>query len=272
MLTVVTQVTDHFPLTHFAPALETFRLPTEVFDPHGAWVNSYDIWECSQGSRKVGELIMERTPLNASRIRLNIGYRKTAAGGILRATMSLQCRTDELSTPVQWQAETAVHDANDQLIKDTRLSETGETTDRGLMVTTNGTGMRVRAQRPFTFYWCLFDAVQRLAGPAMRPLGFTLIDRLNHQVKPHQQLAFRLAATVQLGGRRIWREQKEELERGAIYRPVPVREGATATLLRAYNHTGQGVVPTIYWVDQSGRLLFVTSGLIAYVYSREARL
>ena len=266
-----TQMTDRFPLAHFERALDDFQPPTEAFDPLAAWVNSYDIWECSQGSRKIGALRIERTPLDARRAKLDVRFRKAAAGGILRAEMSLECRTDALATPICWQAQTVAHDAQDAPIEDTRLSETGEVGDRALRVTVGGTRTRTPVESPLTFQWCLFDAVQRLPGSEMEPLGFTLIDRLNHQVKPGQRLAFGVAPTVEVGGKRVWHEERQELERGVVYRPIPVREGAIATTLRAYDQTGHGIVPIVYWVDERGRLLFVLSGLIGYVLNAEAQ-
>ena len=267
----VTQMTDHFPLAHIERALEGFQPPTEAFDPAGAWANAYDIWECSQGNRKLGALRIEHTPLDERRGKLEVRYRKVAAGGILRAEMSLECKTDGLATPIRWQAQSCVHDTEDKPIEDTRLQETGEAGERALRVKVGETPVRIPVGGPFTFGWCLFEAVQRLDGERMQPREFTLIDRLNHQVKPDQRLAFRTGATVELGGKRVWREEKQPLEVGAVYRPVPAREGATATALRAYNQTGRGIVPTVYWVDERGRLLFALSGLIGYVLNAEAQ-
>jgi len=268
---LVTQVEDRFPLTHFERALEGFQPPTEAFDPRGAWVNTYDVWECSQGERKLGVLRVERTPRGSDLARLDVRFRKNAAGGVLHAEMSLECRTDALATPIRWQATTAVHDAQDTPIEDTRLTEGGEVGERALRVRVGGSRARTPFVPPGTFDWCLFDAVQRLPGVEMTPLEFTLLDRLNHQVKPGQRLACRAAHTIELGGRRVWREDKQVLERGAVYRPTPVREGAVTTALYAYDHTGRGTVPTVYWTDQRGRLFFVLSGLIGYVLSGEAQ-
>jgi len=267
----VTQMTDHFPLAHFERALDGFQPPTEAFDPLGAWVNAYHIWECSQGNRKIGALRIERTPLSARRAKLAVRYRKMAAAGILRAEMSVECKADGLATPIRWQAQSCVHDTEDKPIEDTRLQETGEAGERGPRVKVGGKTARVSVEGPFTFDWCLFEAVQRLPGEALEPLAFTLIDRLSREAKAEQRLAFRTAATVELGGKRVWREEKQTLEAGAVYRPVPAREGATATALRAYNQTGRGILPVVYWVNEQGRLLFALSGLIGYVLNAEAQ-
>jgi hypothetical protein len=263
----VTQMTDHFPLAHFERALENFQPPTEAFDP----ADAYDIWECSQGNRKLGALRIERTPLDARRAKLDVRYRKAAAGGVQHAEMGLECKADDLATPIRWRAQTCVHDTEDKPIEDTRLEETGEVGERALRVKVGKTTTRVPVKGRVAFAWGLLDAVQRLSGEGMQPLEFTLIDRLNHEVKPEQRLSFRAAPTVELGGKRIWREEKQPLEVGTVYRPVPAREGAIATALRAYNQTGHGILPIVYWVDERGRLLFALSGLIGYVFNAEAQ-
>jgi hypothetical protein len=277
----VTQMTDHFPLAHFERALEGFQPPAEAFDPLGAWVNAYDIWECSQGNRKIGALRIERTPLDGRRAKLAVRYRKLAAGGILRAEASIECRADALATPIRWQSQSCVHDPQDKPLEDTRLAETGEAGERALRVKVGEKAIRIPFEGPFTFDWCLFDAVQRLHekwdGGIFQDVGknasvpFLLIDRLSREAKPDQRLAFRTDVTVELGGKRIWREEKHQLEAGVVYRPVPAREGATATVLRAYDQTGRGIVPIVYWVNEQGRLLFALSGLIGYIFNAEAQ-
>jgi hypothetical protein len=268
---MVTQVTDHFALAHFERALQGFRPPAPDFDPAGAWVNCYDIWECSQGMAKLGALRIERTPLDGGRVKLDVTFRKTAKAGIMRAQMSVECLADELSTPVRWQAQTLSHDAGDAPIEDTLIRETGELADGQLRVRIGQTTTPTPVTGPVALDWCLFDAVQRLPGEALGPLSFTLVDRLSRQVKPDQRLTFRSAPTVELGGKRVWREEKQELERGTVYRPVTAREGAVPVALRTYDQTGWGILPIVYWVDASGRLLFVLSGLFGYVYNAEAQ-
>jgi hypothetical protein len=266
---MATEITQLFPLAHFGKALEGFRVPQELFDPHGAWVNAYDLWECSQGSRKIGALRIERTLIDRERAQLQVTYRKAASGGLLRATEAIECKTDTLATPVRWQTETVVHDAQGEPLEETRLAETGEAGARVLRVMVGGTPTRTPVNPPLACAWGLFDAVQR--APDDLNQAFTLIDRLNSQVKPEQRLTYRTSETVELGGTRVWHEEKRELERGTVYRPVAAREGATAVPLRAFDHVGRGLVPTVYWVDDRGRLLFVLSGLIGCVYNAEAQ-
>ena len=52
------------------------------------------------------------------------------------------------------------------------------------------------------------------------------------------------------------REEKQELEVGALYRPVPTHEGAVATRMHAFEQTGEGVLPIVYWVTGRKRLFW----------------
>jgi hypothetical protein len=261
---------DVFPLAHFERALSGFRPPTRPFDPRGAWVNTYDIWECSQGFARLGELRIARTP-TAGGARLEISFRKQATGGSHVATMTLECRSDLLCTPVRWEAETVLCDGQGAPIEDTRIRETAEVREETMVVKIGSQEQHSAIVWPATLDWGLFEAVQRLPGADLQPTHFTLIDRVNHQVKPGQTLRFRETLTVELGGRRVWREEKQELERGTVYRPVPGREGSVAVNFRVYHQTGHGIVPITYWVDSNGRLLLVLSGLFGYLWREEAQ-
>jgi hypothetical protein len=267
----VTQIADHFPLAHFERALQNFQPPGGPFDPAGAWVNAYDIWECSQGYAKLGAVRIERTPLAGGGAKLDVKFRKLGKGGSMRLTMSVECQGDALATPLRWQMENVVHDGQDAPLEATRIQETGEIVGGELRLTTGRATTRTAVPGAVALDWCLFDAVQRLPGPALEPVAFTLVSRLSCQVKPGQRLSFRSAPTVELGGKRVWREEPQELERGTVYRPVAGREGAVASKLRAYDQTGRGIVPVVYWVDESGRLLLVLAGLFGYIYNAEAQ-
>lgn len=264
------EMTEPFPLPHFERALARFQPPTGPFDPHGAWVNTYDIWECSQGFAKLGEVRIARTPQEGGS-RLEVRFHKLAAGGSHRATMALECRTDLLGTPVRWEAETVLHDAQDAPIEDTRIRETAEVRDGTMVVRMGRREQRTAIPGLATMDWSLFEAVQRLPGAELQPTSFTLIDRVSHQVKPGQRLSFGAAAKVEMGGKRVWREEKQELERGTVYRPVAVREGSVTVNFRVYHQTGHGIVPVTYWVDSSGRLLLVLTGLFGYLWREEAQ-
>jgi len=264
------QVTDHFSLAHFERALDKFSPPTGPFDATGAWRNTYELFMCIGGATRVGSLSIERAILGGGLVGLGVRYEKRAAGGSLVCRADLTCADDVLCTPLSWELESVVLDAAGKPIEDTRLAESASV--KGPMIEVSGSGgaRRTPLPLPFTLHWSLFDAVQRLGRQDTAETRFTLVDRLNNQVKPGQTLAFRKETCVDLGGTRVWEEERVPLEVGAVFRPVETREGATPTTLWAYEQFGQGILPIVYWVDQQGRLLFVLSGLIGYVLTPEA--
>lgn len=264
-----TQMADHFSLAHFLGGLEGFTPPTGPFDPSGSWRHGYHMLMSVGKVTRQGMLIVERTPLADGTARLQVECTKRASGGTQRYVARLLCGANALSGPISWELETYLLDTEGKAIADSRLEETGRAVDGGLEVSTGGKTRRLVIPGAFTLHWSLLDAVQRLPGDDGAPLSFTLIDRLNCQAKPGHILAFAEEATIELGGRPVWDEQKQELEAGTLYRPVQRRLGAVATNLRCYEQTGTGILPTFYWVDERGELLVVSSGLIAYIHAGE---
>ncbi len=91
--------------------------------------------------------------------------------------------------------------------------------------------------------WSVFDVVQRLPGREAQTLKFALLEEMD-LLKPGQRRAFREEKQVELGGRRV--------------------------RLRGYHQIGRGVLPWLYWVDESGRLLLAYSGVRAFLYDAQA--
>ncbi|MHB9037244.1 MAG: hypothetical protein ACYC64_11315 [Armatimonadota bacterium] len=244
MSEAVVQVADCFGLGHFKKRLIGCSLPQTSFDPHGAWKNSYDIVFGGFGddAHLLGSLSIERIPVDAESARFVVRYRKDALGGKQSFQGELQCVNNDLSTPINWESESVVYGQPGDVIADTRLKESGAL-HKGTMTVA---GRRTTIAGPVAMCWGLMDAVQRLPRDKMLIKRFTLIDRLNSQVKPNQTLTLRDSISVDFGN--------------------------VKADLHAYDHTGEGTLPTVYWVDDRCRLLFVTSGLIAYVYNADARV
>jgi hypothetical protein len=261
---------DLFPFRHFVRALDGFVLPREPFDPAGAWVNTYDLVERSGRSGRVGALRLERQPLAGGRARLIVAHRKVCTGGAVQARAEIECGTDALSTPVAAKSETWATDGKGAVLDDSRLAEVVEFGPEGLVLRRDGRDWRLPATPPLTLDWCLFDAVQRL--PPGQPVagGFSLAGRLNYEVRPDQVLRPMAPALVRVGGHPVWVEKAEPLEAGTVYRSVAAVEGAVEAPLSGFEQDGTGILPTTYWLSEQGRLLFVFSGLFAWVFNAKA--
>ncbi len=261
-----------FAFRHLARAVDGFAVPVGPFDPRGAWTATFELVERAGKTASLGALQLERTPDGPSAARLRFRHRKQAGGGVGWATGEIGCAVDALSTPRAWTLQSWVADLRGGEIEDTRLDEQVEVRD-GTLRRAGGEREQVTpAPGPLALDWGLFDAVQRLPHGAMPELRFALIDRLGMCLKPDQLLAFSQSVTVSLGGRRAWVEQAEVLAAGTRYRPVERLEGAAEVRLHSYEHSGQGILPTTYWVDDAGRLLFVLSGMMAWIRNPRAQV
>jgi hypothetical protein len=256
---------DLFPLRHLARAADGFAVPTGPFDPLGAWTATYELVERAFKTASLGALQLERVPDGPERALLRCHYRKHAGGGVGRASAEIRCAVDALASPLSWTLESWVADPQGREIEDTRLNEKVDVHGGELRRTGAGRERVTPAPGPLALDWGLFDAVQRLPRKTTPELRFTLIDRLGACLKPDQLLASTQSVTVSLGGQHRWGEQAEQLEAGTRYRPVERVEDATAVRLHSYEHTGQGILPTTYWVDDAGRLLFVLTGMLAWI-------
>lgn len=264
-------LTDRFPFPHFGPALDGIRPPDEPFDPAGEWTNTYEMWLCVTRQHRIGSLRVRREPLAADLARLTVSLRKRGNWGMMRAHAIIECATDALSTPRRWTVETHSEDERGAVIEGTRLSESAQLETDVATIAAGGRTRRVTLSGPVAHHWGLFDALQRLV-PGTAVPTFTLVDRLNSQIKPGHNLSYRGELEVEVGGRRVWREEAEELEVGTLYRPVEGREGDTRLRLRAWEHLGEGILPVTYWLDERGRLQYVFSGIIGFVLNPQAPL
>jgi len=267
-----TPMEEIFSFGHFTPALNGFKPPRGPFDPAGAWTQGYNIIMALGRTNVIGGLRIQREPLPGGKSRLKVAHQKRAAGGSLHLTAEIDCSADALSKPTGWRLETVVQDAAGKPMEETRLRESVTVQGDHLLVSDGATQRKLNVSEPFTMPWALMDAVQRLPSREMHPQSFTLVDRLNNQVKPGHLLSPHGEKVVALGGRSVWTEEKQPLEVGTVFRPVRSRQGTVSTTLRAYRETGHGILPTVYWVDEQGRLLFVFSGLIAYVYNPDVEV
>jgi hypothetical protein len=260
-----------FALRHVARALDGFLIPDGPFDPDGPWTATYELVERAFKLGTCGALRLERVPDATGTARLRFRFRKQSGGGVMWAAGEIRQAVDALGSPLAWSSETWVTSRDGREVDGTRWSEqveVGEGTLRRL-----GVGLAPRLTAfigPLATEWGLFEAVQRLARTPGGEWHFSLADRLGTCVKPGQVLTVGPSLTVSLGGQRVWGEEAQALAVGTVYRPLERTEGATDVRLQGYEQTGQGILPTTYWLDDAGRLLFVLSGMTGWILKPQA--
>jgi hypothetical protein len=257
-----------FPLSVLTPVLAKFVPPEGAFTPEGQWTHKYGVYTIGQrGCARVGEVLLTRRP-DADGTRLMLAYDKAAPGGANRLTADIRCRADALASPMSWELAGSTAFSDGKQVPSTAFRQSAAVHGSGIELRDGVKRRALQVGPPFTLNWCLFDAVQRLPAEGMKPVQFTLLDDFD-QVKPGQTLAPHGQVTFAFGGSRVVRHRLVKLERGTIHRPVLEREGGQNVVLRQYSQTGRGVVPWVYYVDETGRLLFAVGGIEAYVWEEK---
>ncbi len=254
-----------FPLNTIVPGLEHFKPPPGDFTADGEWEHLYDVFALSRGCHRAGSLRLRRSAHGDNETRLQSTYDKVSPGGfrhVLNADMV--CGTDSLATPVRWSWRYTTRDAKGQVVPGTAFEKRARCDGETVTVSDKLAARTFKLTQSPVLSWALFEAVQRLPRESFDPLRFTLIDEFDLP-KPNQSIRYRNRLTVRLGGKRVQREQWRRLEKGRVRRTRWEREGGTDTVLHSYTHTGDGILPWVYWVDDSGRLLFARAGLKAFI-------
>ena len=104
--------------------------------------------------------------------------------------------------------------------------------------------------------WCLFEVIknfQRL--PKTEKLSFVLVDEVD-EIHTDQTVSF--YRKVKIVPSEIAIKLKEL---GIDQKTLPNKISKESYELFGYLHTGKGVIPTVYWLDKTGRVIFVISGI-----------
>lgn len=89
--------------------------------------------------------------------------------------------------------------------------------------------------------WGIIDVVRTMAAKGIRTRAFSTLDEMDI-IYARQEVRFRKNQTLRVG------------------------DGATSQVnFQIFDLQGDGVIPTVYWVDEGGRVVFVVTGAEAYL-------
>jgi len=231
--------TEPFTLDSITPHLQGFQCPQAELDPDGTWQHTYQVYTLTGRGGRVGILNLHRRNTEDRKILLEVNYRKFLPGRHTQLVLgSIQCRDETLATPLAWKFSSVVRNPQGKPVPHTSLETSAVKEGLTIVFKDGQTVRRIHKPNEYTVNWVLFDVVQRLPRKQGRALSFTLLDHFD-QVKPNQTLAYHGEQEVRLQD--------------------------TEVRLHRFDQLGEGVVPWVYWVDASGRLLYVVSGLEAYI-------
>jgi len=219
------------------------------FDPRASWVHRYRIWLCHGYygllNLDAGYLRIRRTAgSNDEAFTLDVEQKQVNWEGIVQVmTARIECRGDELSSPLRWTFTSEFFDAADRPMPSLALSHTGTIGDGAAVLVRNGIRTELKTAGAITADWCVFDAVQRLPFSESTHLEFDMLEGMT---------ALKTGQALRYGDRH---EDRPSFTRGELARFVQI---------------GSGVLPFEYWLDGKHRLLLATSGNRAYILDDRA--
>jgi hypothetical protein len=151
------------------------------------------------------------------------------------------CDTDEFISPRTWKTYSRIAlNEESPAFYNTGLQNEGDAGRGEVTIQTNGKPIRkAYGSLPLCWKWGLPAVVQKMAEASMAELQFALLDEFD-AIHQHQRMVLR---------------KKVKLDCG-VEHPVE---------FKVFELTGDGVIPTVYWVDNHNRTVFVISGMEAYV-------
>ena len=220
----------------------TTAAPTGDFSPEREWEQSYRIWMTGgDWDSYQGYVILKRSPAGSDEFNLDVleCLIMPRTRSIHETKVTARCRCDTFATPASWRLTSRVYDSKtEEEFSDARLEQEGSADSKHIVVATNGRKKTIQAPPTWTWNWSLLEAVQRKPSARDCSAEFILFDDLDI-TKAGQRLTRRGETAIQFGGL-----------------DVPV--------LR-YDQVGRALLPTRYYIDQSGRLLLAHTELRAYI-------
>jgi len=153
----------------------------------------------------------------------------------------VQCKTDVALSPEKWNVTSRIALSKDgPAFGGTGLTNKGESGRGEITIKTSGKPIRKSfGSMPLSWKWGLPAVVQNMAESSIQELRFSMLDEFD-AIFQNQTLKFKKKVSLDCGDDHI-------------------------VDFRVFELTGEGVIPTVYWVDNFNRTLFVVTGMEACV-------
>lgn len=229
-------------------------LPAEAFDPSSDWENSYDlVYSGPQDFTEPNKYIYGSLRLGAKfsgdGVRLSVNSVRQMGQNFPKEreflTTAFNCNRDELFSlkdPSHWKIEAETRNVQTAPVAPFRNYFQKGSLNKNRIYKKGASGSsylcREAAAGPIANNWGLLAAVQSM--PRDRRFSFSYFEDLERFSAGHS-IAFLEDFEATFGGRKV--------------------------MLHGYTHKGPGIIPSYYWVDDSGRLLIARFGLSMLVYN-----
>ena len=154
----------------------------------------------------------------------------------------ITARNDLLASPVKWECETKIADELNGLPYLNTLHRWKGSFKKGRVYYQSDSQriIKIPARQDLTWKWGVISLVQKMAEQSVREIHFSALDELD-MIYEHQYARFR----------------KKQL----------IDCGKTKVEFTVFDVLGDGIIPTVYWLDNFNRVIFIISGVEAYVLS-----
>lgn len=156
----------------------------------------------------------------------------------------VHCNTDAALSPEKWNVSSRIAlSEKGPALDGTGFTNKGAAKEGEITIKTSGKPIKKTfGSMPLSWKWGLPAVMQNMAESSLQELRFSMLDEFDAIYK-NQKIRFRRKVKVDCGNELL-------------------------IDFKVFELTGEGVIPTVYWVDNFNRTVFVISGMEAYVLER----
>ncbi len=152
----------------------------------------------------------------------------------------ISTRNDLLATPLNWSCQTKIIRGNsEEAYMNTLHQWEGVHKDKAIYYYSGSYSLKKnRVEGNLSWKWGIIHLVQKMAEESLSEIHFSALDEMD-MVYEHQYARFR-------------KKQRIECGRGEVE-------------FSLFDVLGDGIIPTVYWVDEYHRVTFIITGVEAYL-------
>ena len=172
----------------------------------------------------------------------NVNYYPGKFSGNYIFKGQVEAKNDLLASPVKWECETQISDERSGLPYANTLHRWKGSHKNGRVYYHSGSQHIVKTvtNQDLTWKWGIINLVQKMAEQSVPEIHFSALDEMD-MIYEHQYARFRKKQVIECGTSNVE--------------------------FSVFDVLGDGIIPTVYWVDNSNRVIFIISGVEAYVLS-----
>lgn len=154
----------------------------------------------------------------------------------------IEAKNDLLASPVQWECETKISDDVNGSPYLNTLHQWQGSFKNGQVNYQSGKQhiIKMPVNQDLTWKWGIINLVQKMAEQSVPEIHFSALDEMD-MIYEHQYARFRKKQVIDCGTSNVE--------------------------FSVFDVLGDGIIPTVYWVDNFNRVIFIISGVEAYVLS-----